>query len=283
MRRSLIAAAACCIISMIGLPAEAGTISGDFIVGQWADPILSGCIIDGVTRTTNIGALSLCFDNSSGAVSTITNAATNAGPLAQSTITSGANPGFSSVRFTGGSIPATHGSVPFAIGGISFTNGASAANTSIFGATLNLYASNGFATVFIGSVVVDLTGTVNDGTLAQNADFLNFSGLAGVSLEAFEGATVDASLIGEVIGDPFTILTSIALDGDQSLNGFIGTDTAPSIPEPSTLALVGAGLAGLVAFRRRRKTTGGGGNSGSIIPIDTPAPALSTNAVFQPN
>jgi hypothetical protein len=38
-------------------------------------------------------------------------------------------------------------------------------------------------------------------------------------------------------------LTEIALDGD----------IPPSIPEPSTLSLLGAGLAGLGIIRRRRK------------------------------
>lgn len=242
-----------------GQPAAlAGSITGNFIVGQWSNPIFRGCTADAVNRS----ALS-CSDNTTSAVYSIANATTTGGPLAKSVLTEGANlspqpgdPPISSsvVTFIGGTIPASRETVPFVIGSIAFTNGTSFDDTGIYGATLNLFASNGFAAVFIGSETVQFNTTFNTGTNAQNADYLTFSGLAGLSFEVYEQATASGSLFGLVIGDPETTLTGLTIDPGQSQNGFIGTDAPLPLPtpEPATVALIGSALTFLAASRHRK-------------------------------
>lgn len=236
----------------------ASGISGNYIVGQWGSPIFDGCLVDAVDRSSLT-----CANTSASAVYSISNASTTGGPLAASTIMEGANatpvpgvPPADSLTFTGGTIPATHESIPFVIGSISFTNGTSESGSQIYGATLNLFASNGNVVQFIGSELVQFNATLNTGTAAQNADYLTFSGLAGQSFEVYEGATATGALNGEVIGDPQVFLTSVTLDPGQSASAFIGADPAlpTNTPEPGSLAMLGSGVFGLWTLRRRRGT-----------------------------
>lgn len=84
---------------------------------------------------------------------------TTAPPFVTSTLATGAPanqgqsaPGQNIVAFTGGSIPATHALTPFVIGSISYTNGTLAGGSDMYGATLDLFATNGLSPVFIGAI-----------------------------------------------------------------------------------------------------------------------------------
>jgi hypothetical protein len=245
-------------IGLAGFPGGAGAVTvggalaGDQVYGQWEDPVFVGTLLDGATG--------LVYPP--GTVDTSTSASYSLGsatPGSPTTITWGANtcspctaPISSSVAFTGDVIPTGYDSEVFPIGSFNYTNGSSVNGSEIFGATLVLYAVGLNGNIPIGSVDFKFTATVNDGTAAQNADYLNVEGIT-TSFNVLEGDSASASLYGIIDGfEP----EYFQLDPDQT-GGFIG-DSLPSpssVPEPSTWAMMIAGFAGLgfLAVRRRRQ------------------------------
>ncbi|MFY9968988.1 MAG: choice-of-anchor K domain-containing protein [Roseiarcus sp.] len=247
------------LIALIGMPNFAGatgvivgsSLAGDQVYGQWEDPIFVGTLLDGATGAVYPPGIV----NTSGTASYSLGSTTPASPT---TITWGADtcpcsaPPSSSVTFTGDVIPAGYGSTDFPIGSFNYTNGTSLNGTEIFGATLVLYAVDGvLGNIPIGSIGFRFTATVNDGTPAQNADYLNVDGISG-SFNVLEGATASASLYGIIDGfEP----AYFQLDPNQS-GGFIGTNLPSPIPEPSTWAMLLVGFAGLgfAGYRNARRT-----------------------------
>jgi hypothetical protein len=247
-------------IGLVGFPGGAvadtavgGALAGDQVYSQWEDPVFVGTLLDGATG--------LVYPP--GTVDTSTSASYSLGsatPGSPTTITWGANtcspctaPISSSVAFTGDVIPAGYDSEVFPIGSFNYTNGSSVNGSEIFGATLVLYAVDPtLGNIPIGSVDFKFTATVNDGTAAQNADYLNVEGIS-TSFNVLEGASASASLYGIIDGfEP----AYFQLDPGQT-GGFIG-DSLPapsSVPEPSTWVMMIAGFAGLgfLAVRRRRQ------------------------------
>lgn len=234
--------------------ASAVTIVGDPIYAQWENPVTTGTVLDGAT-----GKVYTVWTDPSTAVFNLGASS----PSASTTIQSGASsatpppPTYSSVTFTGNpQIPATKGTVPFQLGSISYTNGTSNLGTGLFGATLVLYAHDALlGNVPIGSLNFSFTGTVNDGSQAQNADYLNIQGVSQ-SFNVYEGATATGGISGEIVGDPMVTDLFFTLDLNQDADGFLGTNSpAPAAPLPTTLPLLASGLGamGLFGWRRQQK------------------------------
>lgn len=126
---------------------------------------------------------------------------------------------------------------------------------------VNIGIGNGVATAIAGSSF--LSTTLNFGTTYKVVLRLDQSSGADVStlwlnpsLETDPGATAT-----DVIGSaPFVIpITQFALRQSNATQGLnwvdnilVGSTFADVVPEPSTIALVGAGMLGLFAIRRRR-------------------------------
>ena len=236
------------VSSLAGLPTQSYAGVTPSIYGVWSNPVLAGFFVDGSTGVPT-------FRNNNGtAIDSITGPTSN-------TLTWGSwlnlegvpscgdiapTPCASSITFTGATLPPDP-TKPFTVGTISFTNGTSTITTFIFGATLTFYTTA--SPTPIGSDFVDIVGTANDGTAEQNADYITFSGLSGKSFNVYEGATAVVGLTGYIDDLVLTDITA------QDSFGFVGNSpTLPTgVPEPATLAMFSAGLAGAVAMRRRKK------------------------------
>lgn len=105
-------------------------------------------------------------------------------------------------------------------------------------------ATLGTSTVFAGNILADQSITLN--TTAKI--------LCGRAIALNAAVTMDTNTISnDNTAQDFSEITGIPRP-DFGSNGFSGGgDTPPPVPEPSTMILLGSGLAGLVAFRKRVK------------------------------
>jgi hypothetical protein len=171
------------------------------------------------------------------------------GPVYQSSVTGGPTAPGSGVTGTGTPTPTQHGSV------------GPAGQTINFG-TLSYNQSE--------TVYLTLKNTTSDpGGALTNLTIENYS-IAGTGAYEFHPSLLAGSVISENGGLLILPITLIATGGgalnssltiftDESaaLGGagdtFTYTLTAFAVPEPATMAVLGAGLAGLASIRRRRK------------------------------
>ena len=259
MNRHTLRAARLGAIGLLMFAAEAQatpitTYTGS-ISGAWSSPVLSGNLIDGAT-----GAASL-LNNTLTAYCNLPGCPAGSavgGSTNQVSWGTGLAPiNSSSVLFHGASFAGVTPGQRFLLGTIDYTNGTSDLNSLILGATLTLdFNVSGSKVVDPLVISVPMVTTSNTGTLAQNADFINFLGPAvsfSGSLNVLEGYTGTADLYGAIIGDPYGALLDVTIDPSSAAGAaFIGNGLPVTVPEPASLALMGIGLAAFVTTRRRR-------------------------------
>ena len=208
-------------------PAAAHAVSGT-VVGVFSNPVLTGNTIDGAT-----GVPSPLDNTGTAAISGIGTSSFIWG-------TGAFVPNNSILSFFGNTVTGQPGNAPFALGTITFANGTSNLNSLVFGIDLTLSVpSDPSVTPLVAHISIVTTN--NTGAVSQNADFISFSAFPN-TFNVYEGAAATANLIGQFVGDPLIQLLQITLQPGQGANGFIGTGLPSTVPEPGTLALLGAGF-----------------------------------------
>ena len=267
--------------------ANGGTISGTGVIGGNVQAINGGIVNGAFTINGNVVANGGTITGTS---TIIGNALATNGGIIDGTLTingtataSGTGTFGSSVIFNGGATASNNGKL---ISNQTIGGTATADSGGVIGGTRlingNLVVLTGTTTTAagvvapgasIGTITVNGNGTISgviniefDGSAAQKIDLLNFGG----SLNLGSTSVLNLQQLGTILDGttPYTFATygSAGLTGTfgtvnyGSLTGLYTVDYAfggnniaiVAVPEPSTIALVGMGLAGVLVAQRRR-------------------------------
>src|ERR1035441_7144419 len=96
------------------------------------------------------------------------------------------------------------------------------------------------------SISLLASGTVSDGTLP-------ISNWTGLYTTQFNLAPIDIQNFIMGLADPNTGLGCIAGSCTNTYSGTFAVTIGPTVPEPGSMILIGAGLVGLASLRRRKR------------------------------
>lgn len=161
----------------------------------------------------------------------------------------------SSVLYAGAPF-STDAFTTFAVGGLTYHNGGIYSETGVDGVDLNLDLTftSPFADTETFSFTFTIFDTLNTSDPEASADYLYLPGSYPSTFFNYDGCDYTLKLLGfsqdggATIADTFHVLEGAST---EALLYAQITNPAP-VPEPCTMLLVGAGLAGLAGLRRRR-------------------------------
>jgi hypothetical protein len=249
----------CCAAS----GAHAGGPFSGSVSGSWSTPVLSGNLEDGATGTLTPA------DNTTTAQCNLGCAFSLPGYPATTLAwgTGASAPATSTLSFTGSPFTQQASNTEFTLGTFDYLNGISDTDSLIFGATLTLTLKDQSNRVIATQTIpLQITTTSNDGTSAQNADFVQFPATfttlnAHPSMNVFEGSTATFILQGKIVGDPTLELTQLLIAPGSESSGFVGNGRP--VPEPGTFVLLGVGFAAAALLRRARRSS----CSAAVLPV----------------
>ena len=259
-KRAALLSGAAAIALGFSIQASMATIVGGQVTAVFSDPVYAGWI----------------YNDPSVGLRTYMDSSTTAPPYFidngnsiqwGGNFTSPIGTNYSTLTFTGATVPSSSPTTPVALGTISYTNGTSATGTVIFGATLTFYLNGitlGSDQVLISTTQNAYTGTDLTQPEAQlDADYINICGnssnICNTGIQAYEntegigGVAFSTPVVAQLYGTYDFALTSAQYVSGDGVVGY--RQSVDTVPEPSTWAMMIVGFAGLgfAGYRSSRK------------------------------